>query len=453
MNSKVMLLEFNEINSDLILNFIEQGKLPNFKALYEQSSIYNTDAKTNDAGELEPWVQWVTVHSGLNHDEHGIRKLGKGKNLDSKMIAEVLSDQGINVGIFSSMNTNYDQVNGYIIPDPWDTKGEAFPKNLQTFYSFVKGMVQEHSTNGRGSLLDVIKFGMFMLTHGLSYSTIKLILKQLLSELKADLSWKRGAVLDSIQYDVFKWLTHKYSPRFTTLFSNSVAHYQHYFWRNMSPELFDEKPDSNIENQLESAILYGYQVQDKILGRIMKDFPDYTLMLCSALTQEPWLDAKKVTYRPTNFSKFLQFIDVDPKKVSIKPVMAEQFYIDCSDIETAEKVEKMLTGLKINQKNAMMVKREGLNIFTGCIYNDEGINNLSIENDLLQSSVNFKEYFNLVSSKRSGKHNPKGLLWIKNDHHQVVDEPLDLTSISPSIIKFLGAEPTKEMKASVFNIR
>ena len=67
----MILLEFNELSPALMDAFIDQGCLPNFKRLRESSQVFTTVAE-EVAPNLDPWIQWVTVHSGLSFDEHGV---------------------------------------------------------------------------------------------------------------------------------------------------------------------------------------------------------------------------------------------------------------------------------------------------------------------------------------------------------------------------------------------
>ena len=65
MTQNVILLEFNELSPTLMNRFISQGHLPHFKRFSEESAIYLTEAAER-APYLDPWIQWVTVHTGLD---------------------------------------------------------------------------------------------------------------------------------------------------------------------------------------------------------------------------------------------------------------------------------------------------------------------------------------------------------------------------------------------------
>src|ERR1700730_4845564 len=203
-SNRLILLEFNELCPDLMDTFIHQGNLPNFQRLRSESDVYISDAEER-APELEPWIQWVTVHSGLPFSEHRVFHLGEGPSLRTKCVWDILSDAGYKVAICGSMNVRYDlPINGYVLPDPWTTGIQPYPDSLLPYAKFVQTNVQEH-TNERVPLSrsDYLKFLAFMQTHGLSLSTVMFIVRQLMSENGGKNRWKRAYILDRLQFDLF----------------------------------------------------------------------------------------------------------------------------------------------------------------------------------------------------------------------------------------------------------
>lgn len=75
MIKRLLLIELNEINFDAVGFYIERGEyLPGFTKLIEKG-ITNTESESEYAN-LEPWVQWPSVHTGKTYDEHKIFRLG-----------------------------------------------------------------------------------------------------------------------------------------------------------------------------------------------------------------------------------------------------------------------------------------------------------------------------------------------------------------------------------------
>lgn len=128
----VILIEFNELTPRLLEAFMARGEIPHFKRFYRESTVFTTHVSDEP---LNPWVQWPTIHAGVPYSEHGILHMGDGGlDLKQKCLAEVLSDAGVRIGAFGSMNLNYRRLNGYLIPDPWDKRGTAYPEYLTALW-------------------------------------------------------------------------------------------------------------------------------------------------------------------------------------------------------------------------------------------------------------------------------------------------------------------------------
>jgi len=58
--------------------YIENGKLPNWKKFIDKHGLFVTTSEKKYE-ELEPWIQWPTVRTGLTYQEHEIFRLGDVK--------------------------------------------------------------------------------------------------------------------------------------------------------------------------------------------------------------------------------------------------------------------------------------------------------------------------------------------------------------------------------------
>ena len=99
--------------------------MPNFKKIFEiQPPIETTSEKEYKL--LEPWVQWVTIHSGKSFDEHKVFRLGDiVNNPKISQIFEELESEGLSVAAVSPFNAdNRLKSPSFFVPDPW-TKTEA----------------------------------------------------------------------------------------------------------------------------------------------------------------------------------------------------------------------------------------------------------------------------------------------------------------------------------------
>ena len=99
----VILIEFNELTPSLMDKFMAAGHLPHFKLFHDEAHVYRTDAE-EEGENLNPWIQWITVHTGLSASEHGITRLSDGHTLQTKAVWDLLGDAGFRVWICGSMN-------------------------------------------------------------------------------------------------------------------------------------------------------------------------------------------------------------------------------------------------------------------------------------------------------------------------------------------------------------
>ena len=124
--NKVILLGLNELNFDYIKYYINQGLLTNFKELFNLQSPIETISE-NEYRLLEPWIQWVTIHSGKTYDEHKILRLGDIVNHPHlSQLFEELENEGLSVAAVSPFNADNRLRNpSFFVPDPW-TKTKPF---------------------------------------------------------------------------------------------------------------------------------------------------------------------------------------------------------------------------------------------------------------------------------------------------------------------------------------
>jgi hypothetical protein len=442
--ARLFLIEFNELCPTLLEDFMDRGWLANFRRFHDTAEVFTTNAGEQPPN-LEPWIQWPTVHSGLAFAEHQVFHLGDGRRLRNKCLAELLSDAGIPVGVFGSMNLNYGPLNGYVLPDPWDREGVAWPEWLQPFYRTIAGQVQESSRENRLSKKAMFSFGWFLLQHGLTAGTAWALIRQLWRERREPgLRWRRAMLLDRLQYDVFRRLNRSFGVRFASFFCNSTAHFQHYHWRNMEPERFHTPPPAEEHPSLQSAIADGYRAMDCLLGRFLRDYDDAVLVLCTALSQQPWTDTTKCTFRPRQFDRFLEFSRIALSAEAVKPVMAEQFHVDCATGQTAVLVQTRLEELTVAGQPLMHVERSGSRLFAGCRVTDPAALEQSVVRQSDGERARFGDLFYMVHSMRSGRHHPDGVLWIRNGRHGIEREKVALTDIAPTILRHFGvAQPAR----------
>ncbi len=433
--------------------FIDAGKLPNFKRLRDESVVRVTDAEER-APNLEPWIQWVTVHTGLGFEEHHIFDLGDGHKLNASRIWDLVSRQGGRVLLGGSMNAFYEPgLKGYVIPDPWSVGVQPMPKEeLDPFFSYVSRNVQEHSRDKMPvSLGDHVRFLTFMLSHGMSLKTMLHLVRQLMSERGGKNRWKRATILDRLQWDLFRHLWKRDQPQYATFFLNSTAHFQHMYWRNMDPNTFSVKPDAAEQEEFAGAVEYGYTQMDEIVGECLEMVGDSAnLVLLTALSQQPCLvyegSGGKTFYRPWEPEDLMAFAGI-AKPWNYAPVMSEQFHLYFPTAEAATEAERRLQSLTLDGEPVMLARAEGKELFGGCSIFKKVDANAEVVCAATGERMRFLQLFYNVSGVKSGMHHPDGIFWTRQPGRkpEVISGRLPLREVFPELLSLVGV-PAAESK-------
>jgi hypothetical protein len=446
MRPSVIVLEFNELSDRLINEFVGRGHLPHFARLRNESHVYVTDAEERSP-HLEPWIQWVTAHTGLSFKEHGISDLGDGHKLAAPRLWDIISQAGYKVWVCGSMNAGArEEIDGFILPDPWSTGLRPYPAGeFDVYYDFVHRYVQEY-TRERVPLgkREHLRFVQFMTARGLRPQTVRQIVRQLMNEREGRNRWRRATILDRLQWDVFRWYWRKYRPNYATFFLNSTAHFQHMYWRNMDPTPFELKPSEEEQAEYADAILFGYQQMDRIIKECMElAGADTTVILCTALSQQPCLlyeqAGGKRFYRVEEPKKLLDFAGIT-QPFEYAPVMSEQFHLYFqTEGEAADACEK-LKALRVGEREALSVRQDGKEIFAGCCIFAQLPSDVMLRSARTERSAPFMEHFYLVEGTKSGMHHPEGIFWVSTPakRHRVREEKISLRQVAPTILSLFG---------------
>jgi hypothetical protein len=189
---------------------------------------------------------------------------------------------------------------------------------------------------------------------------------------------------------------------------------------------------------------------DAIIGRVRRDYPSSTIILCTALSQKPWVEGEKCTYRPKDFEALLKFAGVDPTSVSVEAVMAEQFHIRFASPEAAALGQEKLKGLMIDAAPLLSISTEEDKkyLLCGCALFHSIPDGTNIIRTSDSAKTGFTSLFYMIHTIRSGRHDPRGLLWISNRPHHVVKERVSLTSIAPTILREFNVRQPAHMTGS-----
>ena len=454
MSEKVIFLEFNEICIDLIDAWIKEGKLPNFGKLQSESSFFNTLSDA-DVPFLEPWIQWHSIHVGKSYDSHQVYQLTDGLNCELENIWEAINKSGHNVASIGSMNVrHFEGENCVYIPDPWCFKQKTHPVNYQSSYDFISRSVTDHSRHSSNDLVNKTKVLTQLWQNGLYIYSIKEIIKQLALEKfnYEKYSWRRPILLDLIQFDFAKKIIQDKNPKFISFFSNSVAHFQHSYWRYFQPHKFASSIGEESYELYKDAVYYGYAKLDTLLGKFMRlaENNGYKLAVCSALSQRPYLDYEEKGgrhyYRIIDESRLLESLGIDLQSASINPIMAQQYKLHTNDTGLRNKYIKLLEMPKLSHNGAQLFEvyaEESNSIAFGCQIYDQMDQTSEIIID--KKSLKFFDLMYKMPDIKSGEHDPSGLLFLPGKLNYVSqNKPISILDITPTLLNIMGVGQNNE---------
>jgi hypothetical protein len=351
------MLELNEVNFDQVRAYADQGKLPAFKAFIDKHGLYETTSEQL-YDELEPWIQWVTAHTGLTLAEHGVFRLGDIVNTDIPQIWERLEALGYRVGAISPMNAKCRAADpAFFIPDPWTRTKVVGSPRVRRLYDAIAEMVNENASS-RPSLRALCDFAI----GGLLYSRPQAWPRYLMLAAKAkSRPWLRALFLDLLLADVFIKSVRSTQPQFATIFLNAAAHIQHHYMYSSRVYTGEIKNPSWYVREGEDPVLDVYKLYDAILHEVQAAFPDARLMLATGLHQDPH-GALTFYWRLRAHEAFLKGLGIAFERV--EPRMSRDFLVVCANPEAAQAAEQVLRGvLSSDGKPLFEVDNRGCDLF------------------------------------------------------------------------------------------
>ena len=402
---KLIFWELNEINFDYVNFYIRKGKLKNWKNFIEDHGLYTTSSKEN-YDELQPWIQWPTIRTGLNYKQHGVFRIGEMVGSGIKQHWEILEKAGYSVGAFSPINaSNNTKKSTFWIPDPWtDTvvSGNGFVKR---FSKALKQVVNDNSQE-KMSFFSIIVIIEALITKA-QFSSWKIYLKSMIGASKKQ-HWSKAIFLDRLIADIYISLWKTNQPDFSSLWVNGGAHIQHHYLCNAEPYRGSiTNPEwycpSNKDPLLEILEMY-----DEFLQELLR-LKNTRLIISVAIKQIPY-ETPIFYWRLKNHEAFLKKIDIKFKKV--QPRMSIDFLIEFDNNEDLIQAQKSLKKVKSANGELIFgeVAKADAGLFVSLTYPRDIIDDF----DIYLNKVRYQNFKNDVI-----------FVAIKNGHHDGLGYYLD----------------------------
>ena len=419
---KLIFWELNEINFDYLNFYVSEGKLPNWKKFIDKYGL-NTTNLDESYQNLEPWIQWPTIRSGLTYREHKVFRLGDIEKSSIKQHWEILEDKGYSVAAISPINAkNNTKKSLFWIPDPWVETSVSGNQFIERFSNAINQTVNDNA----GSKITISSF--FTIFQALftksKISSWPMYFSCIIGALKRQ-HWSKAILFDRLIADVFFNLWIKHIPDFSVLFMNSGAHIQHHYLFNSSAYKGDnQNPEWYVKNN-KDPLLDILEMYDDVLFE-MESLNNVRLIVAVGLRQIPY-EKPDFYWRLKNHEEFLTKIGVKFKKV--QPRMTRDFLIEFHNQKELEYAQILLSKIKSENDDLIfgIVDNRGKDLFVSLTYSDDVNNNFKIFIDNKEFK-SFKNDLNFVAIK-NGHHDSLGYYLDTSRNSNVVDKNIPIEDI------------------------
>jgi len=259
----MLLIELNEFNCDLLRNIARTHQLSHLQEALSWNRAATWTSDEYESGFLEPWVQWVSVHTGVASSQHAVKNLGDVPNLAEDQIWERWSTHGLTSIVWGVMNGNRRNANAckVFVPDPWTFSEDAYPDHYRGLIALPRYLAKNYLDFSK---LTAARKG-FDLVRTLIVSTRG---SDFIDGLR--IFWRgvrQFGMTNAVFIVFFEYLSamafigavEQNRPDAAIVFINMLAHVQHHYWR---------ADDGSACPQ----IVFAATATDEILGKIRPGF-------------------------------------------------------------------------------------------------------------------------------------------------------------------------------------
>ena len=292
-HKKLLAVHLNEFNYDYLKYGAKKYKLKNIKKLLAFKKIRTFTKDKTQNKNLDPWVQSVSINTGIPSKKHKIFKLGQKLDNNIYFIWDILIKKKVDCFIWGSINSNFIK-NKYIkifFPDPWNYTSNVIPNDLKELHILPKYYAKNYTET---EINKIVKYSFLFLKSFIKNKGINFMFKNFYLIFHSLLS--RGLknyllffLFDLISLDIFKQKINSKNSCFSYIFLNSLAHFQHNNWNDIIAEK------------------YYFLYTDKIIKSIFDIYKSHdALFIFNGFSQKKIKD--EFILRPKNPSKFLKKI-------------------------------------------------------------------------------------------------------------------------------------------------
>lgn len=346
-NRRLLLIELNEFSRELLEHGASEYQLANVARLLGMAATQTrTDDQTEHRG-LDPWVQWVSVHTGQPSTSHQVTHLGDTPSkLGFSQLWEVLDAKGTTSGIWGAMNATRGSASrcAFFLPDPWTFSEPAYPADLNDLLALPRYYSKNYlDVSAWRFFRDGLRLARYVLRSG--------ALGRLLRQAPFVLGGvARNGINNAMLFSLFDlfsaalFVARKQSgqTQFNLIFMNSIAHLQHHRWGDAT--------------RLTNDMIFGLRAVDRALGWLFESCTDgEAIVVMNALSQRNIVGERpRVCYRQINPSKFLDAVGLGHAKV--EQLMTNDAHVFFTSKHDRDLAASVLSGASMEGKPLFQVE-------------------------------------------------------------------------------------------------
>uniref|UniRef100_A0A7C3N8E7 Phosphodiesterase n=1 Tax=candidate division WOR-3 bacterium TaxID=2052148 RepID=A0A7C3N8E7_UNCW3 len=283
MGKKVIIVGIDGGTFTLIDRFIEEGKLPFFRFLKENSIYSFMDSVDQDTRvPISPTI-WTSLATGKSAEKHKILSFfNLEQDIQSARLFEILNHYGLTVGTFGwELTWPPEDYGGFTIPCSMARDNRTFPSYLSP--------IMELRGKKKGNFFKNIILFIKLKKIGVDFSTLLQLSLNTIFEKFYDKKiklFKRLILLNRTNLSLFLNLIKKYNTDISFFFIPLSDSSAHYFWKYWDKENFPEVSE-NERKKYKDLLLKAYIEIDESLRKIYERCKDHSLFIISDHGMKP----------------------------------------------------------------------------------------------------------------------------------------------------------------------
>ncbi|TVQ86532.1 MAG: hypothetical protein EA397_20250 [Deltaproteobacteria bacterium] len=345
---RLTLFELNEFNLSLLERAVAELKLSAVARLMELPRFQTTTSDSYEDRSLEPWVQWVSIHTGVPSQVHGVRHIGDLPPQDRPQLWEVLADRGVSTGVWGVLNGARRQASScrFFVPDPWTFSERAEPRELDDLIALPRFLAKNRLNLAQPrAVMDAARLAR-------AFRHPRDLLPLVMQAKRAAVHVPRGGRRAYTWFTPFEYLSAKRfvewkkrtDPAFCLLFVNMLAHAQHYYWRN--------------GGHIGAELTYVLRYVDRVAALVLESLrPGEELIVANGFEQfQLPSDHDHHVYRPRDHARLLALVGLEPLEVDAH--MTNDAYLRFADPDEAERAAGVLAMAQVRHQPLFDVHRD-----------------------------------------------------------------------------------------------